>query len=158
MGISFSSRTSLIETISTLGKPQSVPIGARPSIVTQPFTRIILCLDASNILLVSISLALLTPLLATNSAVPSRFTIVRRSSCAAAPCPANKTRNNVNRLLIVLSQAAFTDGALSLAANLSFQRILPVACITTNSVMIDPTVMARPVKPFRKNAYEKATR
>ena len=49
--------------------------------------------------------------------------------------------------------AALTEGAgLSPAENLSFQRILPVACITTNSVMIDPIVIASPVNPFRKNA------
>ena len=37
-------------------------------------------------------------------------------------------------------------------ANRSFQRILPVACITTNSVRIEPIVIANPVKPFRKKA------
>ena len=36
--------------------------------------------------------------------------------------------------------------------NFSRQRILPLACITTNSVTIEPIVIARPVKPCRKNA------
>lgn len=46
------------------------------------------------------------------------------------------------------SQAAPSDCTGWAIANLSFQRILPVACITTNNVMIDPIVIARPVKPM----------
>ena len=34
----------------------------------------------------------------------------------------------------------------------------PVTCITTNSVTMAPIVMARPVNPLKKKAYEKSTR
>src|SRR5262249_6078118 len=33
-----------------------------------------------------------------------------------------------------------------------------VSCMTMNSVMIDPIVMASPVNPLKKKAYEKSTR
>ena len=39
-----------------------------------------------------------------------------------------------------------------LPANFSDQRILPVACITTKSVITEMMVIARPVYPFQKNA------
>ena len=42
--------------------------------------------------------------------------------------------------------------------NLSVQRIRPVTCIATNKVTTEPMVIARPVKPFKKNAYENITR
>ncbi len=54
--------------------------------------------------------------------------------------------------------AVLAEGAALCEANLSFQRIFPVACITMKSVMIEPIVTARPVKPFKKNAYENATK
>lgn len=38
------------------------------------------------------------------------------------------------------------------AANFSAQRIRPVICITTNSVMIEPMVIASPVNPLKKKA------
>src|SRR5437588_10640902 len=38
------------------------------------------------------------------------------------------------------------------AENFSAQRTRPVICITTNRVSIEPTVMARPVKPLKKKA------
>jgi hypothetical protein len=34
----------------------------------------------------------------------------------------------------------------------------PVSCIAAKRVRIEPMVMARPVKPLKKNAYEKSTR
>ena len=43
-------------------------------------------------------------------------------------------------------------------ANRSDQRILPVTCITTNRVTIAMIVIASPVNPFQKNAYENNTR
>ena len=63
--------------------------------------------------------------------------------------------NAAGRVLVLnhsLRQAALVEGDAFGAANFSFQRIFPVACITTNNVMIDPMVIASPVKPFRKNA------
>jgi len=42
--------------------------------------------------------------------------------------------------------------------NFSSQRIRPVICITTKSVMIAPIVTANPVSPSKKNAYENSTR
>jgi hypothetical protein len=56
-------------------------------------------------------------------------------------------------ILLLVRQVGLTDGlGCSLSVNFSFQRIFPVACITTNKVMIEPIVIAKPVKPFRKNA------
>jgi hypothetical protein len=43
-------------------------------------------------------------------------------------------------------------------ANFSSHRIRPVICITTNSDRIVPIVMAKPVNPWKKNAYENKTR
>src|SRR6185503_6955558 len=51
-----------------------------------------------------------------------------------------------------------SSGVTERGANFSLQRIFPVACITTNNVVIEPIVIANPVKPFRKKAYEKAPR
>jgi hypothetical protein len=42
--------------------------------------------------------------------------------------------------------------------SLSDQRIRPVACMTINNVTIEMIVIANPVNPFQKNAYEKSTR
>ena len=44
------------------------------------------------------------------------------------------------------------------ALNFSSQRIRPVICMTTKSVKMEPIVMARPVKPLKKKAYEKSTK
>ena len=43
-------------------------------------------------------------------------------------------------------------GGFDRDANFSDQRILPVACITTNSVTTEMMVMAKPVNPFQKKA------
>lgn len=44
-------------------------------------------------------------------------------------------------------------GSVGLAGvNFSAQRTRPVICITTKSVMIEPMVTARPVKPLKKKA------
>ncbi len=43
-------------------------------------------------------------------------------------------------------------------ANFSDHFTLPVACMTTNKVITEIIVIARPVNPFQKNACEKITR
>ena len=42
--------------------------------------------------------------------------------------------------------------------NFSVHWIRPVICMTTNSVRIAPIVIASPVNPSKKNAYENRTR
>ena len=43
-------------------------------------------------------------------------------------------------------------------ANFSSQLVRPVTCIITNNVTMEPIVIARPVNPLKKNAYENSTR
>jgi hypothetical protein len=47
---------------------------------------------------------------------------------------------------------ALGSGSPARAANRSDHLILPVTCMTTNSVMMAMMVIASPVKPFQKNA------
>ncbi len=76
-------------------------------------------------------------------------------ACAARAAVAGYDRTSVQLVMLAGAprvSAGLIEGAGAGTANLSFQRIFPVACITTNRVMIEPLVIARPVKPFRKNA------
>jgi hypothetical protein len=69
----------------------------------------------------------------------------------------------VCRLRAACSMLRSNQGVVSpkpdgFAANLSAQRTRPVICITTKSVRTEPIVIARPVMPLKKKAYENMTR
>jgi hypothetical protein len=69
-----------------------------------------------------------------------------------------KNRGGRDQPPLALPHPTLGSGTRERAANRSAHRILPVTCMTTNSVIMAIIVIASPVNPFQKNAYENNTR
>jgi len=95
------------------------------------------------------------------SSSPASVTVTYSNGSTEGPFtiqPGSARRYDQSNILIPFAGLVLGTFGIPTFANFSAHLIRPVICITTKSVTMEPIVIANPVKPLKKNAYEKSTR